>query len=33
MMQRYPRLRVFFAESGVGWMPYVLQQADYVTAS
>ena len=30
MMQRYPRLRVFFAESGAGWIPYVLQQADYV---
>jgi uncharacterized protein len=29
MLERFPRLRLFLGESGVGWIPYVLEQADF----
>ncbi len=28
-LERYPNLRIVFAESGVGWIPYVLDRMDY----
>ena len=28
-LERYPGLRVVFAESGIGWIPYVLDRMDY----
>ena len=28
-LERHPSLRVVLAESGVGWIPYVLERADY----
>ena len=28
-LERHPNLRVVLAESGVGWIPYVLERADY----
>lgn len=30
MLERFPGLKVFLAEGGVGWIPFVLQQADFV---
>ncbi len=28
--ERFPRLKIFLAEGGVGWIPFVLSQADYL---
>ena len=28
MLERYPRLRLVLGESGIGWIPYVLQRMD-----
>ena len=30
MLDRFPRLKVFLAEGGVGWIPFVLSQSDFV---
>ena len=30
ILERFPRMRVILAESGVSWIPYVLHQCDYV---
>jgi predicted TIM-barrel fold metal-dependent hydrolase len=32
-LDRVPSLRLFFAESQAGWLPYVLEQADYLWKS
>ena len=29
VFERYPRLRVSFGESGVGWIPYALDRMDF----
>ena len=29
MFERYPRLRVSFGESGIGWIPYALDRMDF----
>ena len=29
MLQRFPQLKVFFGEAGVGWIPYAIEQADF----
>ncbi|GAB3102296.1 amidohydrolase [Aestuariicella hydrocarbonica] len=28
-LQRYPDLRIFLSESGIGWIPYFLERADF----
>jgi predicted TIM-barrel fold metal-dependent hydrolase len=28
-LERYPNIRIVFAESGIGWIPYVLDRMDY----
>jgi len=28
-LERYPALRIVFGESGIGWIPYVLDRMDY----
>jgi predicted TIM-barrel fold metal-dependent hydrolase len=28
-LQRYPELKICFSESGIGWIPYLLERADY----
>lgn len=30
VLDRFPELRLFYAESQAGWMPYVLEQADWL---
>ncbi len=30
MLDRFPRLRIFLGEAGVGWIPYVLTMSDYI---
>jgi len=30
VLERFPKMRVVLAEGGVSWLPYVLNQADYV---
>ncbi len=29
VLERYPRLRISFGESGIGWLPYVLERMDF----
>jgi len=29
VLERYPRLRISFGESGIGWIPYVLDRMDF----
>ena len=29
VFERYPRLKVAFGESGIGWLPYALDRMDY----
>ncbi len=29
VLERYPRLRISFGESGIGWIPYALDRMDY----
>ena len=29
VLERYPRLRVSFGESGIGWLPYALDRMDF----
>jgi len=29
VLERYPRLRIGFGESGIGWIPYVLERMDF----
>jgi predicted TIM-barrel fold metal-dependent hydrolase len=29
VLERFPRLKIFIGEGGVGWIPYVLTQADF----
>jgi predicted TIM-barrel fold metal-dependent hydrolase len=28
VVERFPRLRIFFAETGIGWLPYYMEQMD-----
>ncbi len=28
-LQRYPEMRIFLSESGIGWIPYFLERADF----
>ena len=32
VLERYPRLKIIVAETGVGWIPFWLQEFDYYTA-
>ena len=29
VLERYPRIRISFGESGIGWLPYVLERMDF----
>jgi predicted TIM-barrel fold metal-dependent hydrolase len=29
VLERYPRLRIAFGESGIGWIPYALERMDF----
>jgi len=29
ILERYPNVRISFGESGIGWIPYVLDRMDY----
>jgi predicted TIM-barrel fold metal-dependent hydrolase len=29
VLERYPKLRISFGESGIGWIPYVLDRMDF----
>src|SRR4029434_10100381 len=33
VFERYPNLRIAFGESGIGWIPYVLDRMDFEVAS
>src|SRR5207244_8208467 len=29
VLERYPRIRISFGESGIGWLPYALDRMDF----
>ena len=28
-LQRYPKMKICLSESGIGWIPYLMERADY----